>query len=80
MNKISNFSPKPWTNPFGKMPILWVFELTFSSSRKASLLYELRKIVFYNLTSRSITKEYRGLEEIRMGDRGLKEVTGGYKG
>ena len=26
VHKISNFSPKPWTNPFAKMPILWVFE------------------------------------------------------
>ena len=50
----------------------------FSSSRKGSLLYELRKIVF-NLFSRSITWEYRELEGIRMGDRGLQGVTGGYK-
>ena len=26
VHKISNFWPKPWTNPFAKMPILWVFE------------------------------------------------------
>ena len=26
VNKLSNFSPKPWTNPFGKMPILWLFK------------------------------------------------------
>ena len=27
VDKISNVSPISWTNPFGKMPILWVFEI-----------------------------------------------------
>ena len=55
----------------------------FSLSRKASLLYKPRKIVFYDLFSRSITWEYRGLEGVTIGDRGLqglKGVTGGDKG
>ena len=75
VNKISNFSPKPWTSHFGKMPILWVFELMFSLSRKACLLYKL-----LYLFSRSITWEYRGLEGVTGGDKGLQRVTGGYKG
>ena len=25
VEEISNFCSKPWTNPFAKMPILWVF-------------------------------------------------------
>ena len=77
VNKISNFSPKPWTSPFGKMPILWVFEPMFSLSRKACLLYKTLKIVF----SRFIfTIYYMGIQGVTRGDRGLQGVTGGYKG
>ena len=77
VNKISNFSPKPWTSHFGKMPILWVFELMFSLSRKACLLYKL-----LYLFSRSITWEYRGLQGVTGGYKRLQVVSrgdGGYR-
>ena len=56
----------------------------FSLFTKACLLYETSKIVFYDLFSRSMTWEYRGLHRglqgVTSGDRGLQGVTGGYKG
>ena len=70
VNKITNFWPKPWTNPFGKMRILWVFKPTFSLFRNACLLYKTSKIVF----SRFIFRFYD------MGIQGLHRVTRGYKG
>ena len=27
VGKMAIFGPKPWVNPFGKMPIFWLFEL-----------------------------------------------------
>ena len=44
--------------------------------RKACLLYKTSKIVF----SRSMTKEYTGLQGVTGGNKGLQRVTGGYKG
>ena len=52
----------------------------FSFFRKACLLYKASKIVFDDLFSRSMTWEYRGLQEVTRGYKGLQEVTGGYKG
>ena len=80
VNKISNFSPKPWTNPFGKMPILGLLKPIFSLSRKVCLLYKRSQIVFHDLFSRSITWEYRGLQGVTKGYKGLHEVTRGYRG
>ena len=86
VNKISNFSPKPWTNPFGKMPILWVFEPMFSLSREACLLNKTLKIVFsrfiftiYYMGIQGVRRGYRGWQGVTKGDRGLQGVTGGYK-
>ena len=80
VNKISNFSPKPWTNPFGKMSILGLLKPIFSLSRKVCLLYKRSQIVFHDLFSRCITWEYRGLQGVTKGYKGLHEVTRGYRG
>ena len=72
--------PKPWTNPFGKMPILGFLKPMFSLSRKACLLYKRSKIVFHDLFSRSITWEYGGLQGVTWGYKGLQGVTRGYRG
>ena len=34
------FRPKPWPNPFGKMPILWVFETDVFIVQKGSFPVE----------------------------------------
>ena len=65
-----------WTNPFAKMPILWVFETDVFVVQKGFLLYKTSKIVF----SRSMTWEYRDLQGVTGGYKGLQGVTGGYKG
>ena len=75
-----NFWPTPSANPFGKMPILWVFKPTFLLFRKACLRYKTSKIVF----SRSIFRFYdmgiQGLQGVTRGYRGWQGITGGYKG
>ena len=85
--EISNFSPKPWTSPFGKIPILWVFEPMFSLSRQACLLYKTSKIVFsqfifmiYYKGIPGVRRGYRGWQGVTKGDRGLEGVTGGLQG
>ena len=85
-----NFWPTLWTNPFGKMPILWVFKPTFSLFRKACLLYKTSKIVFSRSIFRfydmgiqglqGVTRGYKGWQGVTRGYRGLQGVTGGYKG
>ena len=56
----------------------------FSSSRKGSLLYELRKIVFshfiFVIYDTGILSVTRGYKAVTRGYEGLKGVTGGYKG
>ena len=52
----------------------------FSLFRKAKLLYKSRKSFFHHLFSRSMTREYRGLQGVTGGYKGLQGVTGGYKG
>ena len=84
-----NFWPTLWTNPFGKMPILWVFKPTFSLFRKACLLCKTSKIVFSRSIFRfsnmgiqglqGVTRGYKGWQLMRRGYRGLQGVTGGYK-
>ena len=39
-----------------------------------------RKSFFDDLFSRSMIREYRGLQEVTGGYKGLQGVTGGYKG
>ena len=48
--------------------------------RKACLLYKTSKIVFHDLSSRSMTWEYRGLPGVTGGYKGLQGVTEAYKG
>ena len=48
--------------------------------RKACLLYKTSKMVFYDLFSRSMTWEYRGLQGVTGGYKGLQGVTIGYRG
>ena len=80
VNKISNFSPKPWTNPFGKMPMLWVFETDVFIVQKGFFAIWTAENCFLQFNFTIYYIGIQGLEEIRMGHRGLKGVTGGYKG
>ena len=43
------------------------------------MLYKTSKMVFYDLFSRSMTWEYKGLQGVTGGYKGLHGVTGGYK-
>ena len=66
------------------MPILWVFQtdVFFCSERLVSYI-KRRKSFFHDLFSRSMTWEYRGIQELQgvtRGYKGLQGVTGGYKG
>ena len=80
VNKISNFWPKPWTNLFGKMPILGFLKRCFPCPERLVCYIKGRRSFFHDLFSRSITWEYRGLQGVRWADRGLDGVTGAYKG
>ena len=85
-----HFWPTPWTNPFGKIPILWVFKRMFSLFRKACLLYKTSKIVFSRSIFRfydmgiqglqGVTRDDRGWQGVTEGDKGLQRVTRGYRG
>ena len=46
VEEILKFLPKQWTNPFAKMPILWVLKPMFFLFSKACLLYKTSKIFF----------------------------------
>ena len=91
VNKISNFRPKPWTNPFGKMWILWDFEsdvfmvqrgLFFYIKRQKSVFHDsfLRFITWAYMGLQGVTGGYKGLQGVWRGDRALQAVRGGYKG
>ena len=87
VNKISNFWPKLWTNPFGKMPILGFLKWMFSLSRKACLLYKRSKIVFsrfiftiYYMGIQGVSRGYMGLQRVTRGYKGIQEVTWCYRG
>ena len=41
---------------------------------------KLRKSCFHDLFSRSMTRDYRGLQGVTRGYKGLKGLQGGYKG
>ena len=65
------------------MGILWVLKSIFSLSIKAYFLYKASKIVFHDLFSLSITLGYRGLKGVTGGYKGytgLKKITRGHKG
>ena len=49
--KTSIFSPKSWTIPFGKMPILWVFE---------TAVFNVQKGLFSILNGKNLGKNYYG--------------------
>ena len=87
-NNICNFGPKPWTNPFGKMGIFWVFESDVFMVQ-TGLFFDIKrqKIVFlrfifrvYNMGIQGVTRGDRRLQRLTRGDRGLQGLTGGYKG
>ena len=68
VNKISNFSPKPWINRFGKMLILWVFETDVFVVQKS--LFPIQNvenhfftIYFYDLWHGN-TGGYKGLHGV----------------
>ena len=52
----------------------------FSLFRKACLLYKTSQLFFHHSFSRSMTLEYRGLQEVTRGYKELQGVTRGYKG
>ena len=79
VSKISTFWPKPWTNPFGKMPILGFLKRCFPCPDRLVCYIKGRRSFFPDLFSRSMTSEYRGFQGVTWGDRGLQGVTGGYK-
>ena len=44
---MANFGPKPWTNPFGKMSILQLFELlVFIVEKDVFFFYKIIKHIF----------------------------------
>ena len=64
-----------------KRQILWVFETdVFFCSERLVFYIKRRKSFFHDLFSRSMTWEYRGLQEVTGGYKGLEGITGGYKG
>ena len=87
VNKISNFWPKPRTNPFGKMPILWVFVgVTRGYRRLKGVTRGDRGLQGVTLGYKRwqgvtrVTVGYKGWKGVTRGYRGLQGVTGGYKG
>ena len=84
VNKISNFWPTPWTNSFGKMLILWVFETDVFLVQRGSFAIQndenrLVTIYFRDLWHGN-TGGYKGLRGVTGGYKGLQGVTGGYTG
>ena len=80
-NKIENFGPKPWTNPFKKMRILWVFKTDVFMVQAGLFWYKTSKIVFlrfiftiYYMWIKGVTRVDRGLQRVTRGDRGLQGV------
>ena len=75
-------------NPFGTIPVLWVFEADVFILQKGLIaIKNVDNRFFHNLFSQAITWEYRMLQGVTgryrgltRGYRGLQGVTGGYKG
>ena len=81
VNKISNFSPTPRTNPVGKIAnFVGFWNRCFPFSERLVCYIKRRKSFFHDLFSRSMTCEYRGLKGVTGGYKGLQGVSGGYKG
>ena len=81
INNMSNFGPKPWTIPFGKILILKLFKNRCFYSPSSLVFYiKHRKSFFHDLFSQSITWEYRGLPGVTGGYKALQQVTWGYGG
>ena len=94
LQKISNFWPKPWTNPFGKMLILWVFETDVFVVEKGLFAIWNVENRFFTIYFRDlwhgntggywglqgVTRDYRGLKAVTRGYKGLLGATSGYKG
>ena len=50
--KMANFTPKPWTNPFGKMAIFQLFELlVFIAQKGVFSFYNILKHIFLTYIS-----------------------------
>ena len=91
-NKISNFWPKSWTIPSGKMRILWVFQSDVFMAQKGFylILYNRLKIVFSRFIVtiyymeiqglQGVTGDYKGWQGVTRNYRRLQGVTAGYKG
>ena len=57
VHKISNFWPKPCTNPFAKLPILWVLKPMFFCWERLVCYIKRRKSFFDDLFSRSMSSD-----------------------
>ena len=81
LTKFPTFWSNPWTNPFGKMPILWVVETdVFVVEKGLFAIWNVEKPFFEHLFLRSMTWEYRGLQEVTGGYKGLQGITRGKRG
>ena len=78
------FLTKPWTNPFAKIPILWVFETDVFSVQKR--LFSIQNVenrfftIYFHDLRHGNTGGYKKLQGLKGGYKGLKGVTGGYVG
>ena len=80
VNKITNFLPKPWTNPFGKIEIQRFFNQCFHSPERLVFSLKRQKSFLYDQFSLSVTWGYRGLQGVTRCYRGLQGITRGYRG
>ena len=81
VNEISNFWPKPWTNPFEKKAnCVGFWNRYFCCSERLVCFIKRRKSFFHDLISRYMTWEYQGLQGVTGDYKGLQGVTGGYRG
>ena len=84
VNNISNFCPKPWTNPFGKMPILWVFETDVFVVDKGLFATWNVENRFFTIYVHDLwhgnTEAYKGLHGVTGGYKGWQGVTRSYRG
>ena len=62
------------------MPILWLFETDGFVVEKLVCDVKRRKSFFHDLFLRSVTWEYRRLQGVTRGSKGLEVVARGYRG
>ena len=79
VNNISNFSPKPWINPFGKMPKCFRCSERLVCYIKWKIENRFFTIYFHGLWHGN-TEGYTGLVEVTGGYKRLQGETGGDKG